>query len=168
MLFIAAERAVFRHFGQQAFQRDARAAGDAEGARDFALSGFALRRIQEIEDLLFAWKAAIGGSSRWLRFAGHRRASWFLYQTLAFASFLAEAGAGVAFFAAGVVAGFADFFGAEDEVLEALLDDFAGVALVAFGFGGCFSLLRLLATAIGNALGKERNGIVHRERRRIF
>ena len=144
MFFIAAERAVSCHFCQQAFQRDARPAGDAEGTRDFALSGFALRRIEEIEDLLLAWKAAIGGIPRWVRFAGHRRASWFLYQTLAFASFLAEAGAGVAFLAAGAVAGFADFFGAEGEVLEALFDDFAAVALAAFGFGAALAFFDFL------------------------
>ena len=34
------ECAICRHFGKQAFQRDARAAGNAEGTRDFAFSGF--------------------------------------------------------------------------------------------------------------------------------
>ena len=144
MLFIATECAICRHFGKQAFQRDARAAGNAEGTRDFTFSGFSLRRTEKIENLLLAWQAAIGGGLRCARFAGHLLASWFLFQALAFASFLAEPGDDVAFLAGVAVARFADFDGAEDDVVEPLFDDFAAVALVVFGLGAALAFFDFL------------------------
>jgi hypothetical protein len=70
MLLVAGERAVGGHLGEDALQRDARAARDAECARDLALACFALRRVQKFEDLFFARQTAIGGNARCaLRFA---------------------------------------------------------------------------------------------------
>jgi len=64
VLPVAGKRAVGRHLGEDAFQRDARSARDAERARDLALTRLALRGVQEFENLLFARQTAIGGSTR--------------------------------------------------------------------------------------------------------
>jgi hypothetical protein len=64
MFFVAGERAVGRHLGENALQGDARAARHAESARDFPLAGFAVRSAQEFKDLLFARQTAIGGNAR--------------------------------------------------------------------------------------------------------
>jgi hypothetical protein len=75
VLLVAAQRAVGCHFRQQALQRDACAARNAERARDLSLSGLTLRGIQEFEDLFFAGQAAIGGRTRAALLACRRRAS---------------------------------------------------------------------------------------------
>jgi hypothetical protein len=64
VLPVAGQRAIVRHLGEDAFQRDARSARDAERARDLALARLALRGVQEFENLLFARQTAINGSTR--------------------------------------------------------------------------------------------------------
>jgi hypothetical protein len=73
MFLVARERAVGRHLSENTLQRNPRTARHAERARDLALAGLPLRRVQELEDLLFARQTAIGGNARCgVLFAGWR------------------------------------------------------------------------------------------------
>ncbi|AGK58712.1 hypothetical protein HYPDE_35203 [Hyphomicrobium denitrificans 1NES1] len=74
MFLVARERAFGRHLGENALERDACAARNAERPRDLALPGLPLRGIQEFKDLLFARQTAVGGNAR----CGMRFADWRL------------------------------------------------------------------------------------------